>query len=102
MSAADLLLYYQQALDLTRLMRASVDSEDWDRFMQLEQQRRVLFETAKGLQIEAGPEVQTLIRIILDEDQSMMTGVQAWMDELRPVLSQMANVRRLGQTYQQK
>ena len=86
MQAGKALELYQTLADLTRDMRDAANTEDWDRFLSLNQEREPVFARLRGADPIADmtsdelTRKDTLISGILSDDRDNRVRVEAWMN----------------------
>ena len=105
MSDAGVLQCYERALEVTRAMLEAARASDWDRLVQLEQERARLVERLRLEDPDPGNDLASRDRkrelivemLRLDEQIQMLT--QDWMHELRDVLGSIGDEQRLNRTY---
>lgn len=95
---------YESAWALTQQMLDSAKQSDWERLVELEQQRSKIIEYLETL--DAGvaegrwrERKRELIQAILSADEEIRTLTRDWMRELREVLNSVSAEQKLNKSY---
>ena len=104
MNAQEALVQYQKAHDSARAMLVAAQAGDWEGLVNLEISRRNLLEPLATLQVDyrsAGLQEQkdACIRDILNMDEQIRSLTEAWMAEMRDMLSSVQVQRKVNQAY---
>ncbi len=103
MDARSALAQYRQAREATLGMLAAAKEGDWEGLVNLEIARREVLDplTAQAIDFGAGQrqEKDACIREILEMDAQIRTLTEAWMGEMRQMLSTVQSQRKIEQAY---
>ena len=97
---------YESIWTVTQSMLEAATNSEWDRLIQLEQQREVLVAQvqAAGIENSEGAALQArlmqLIQQTLEADGKIRTLTEAWMAELKDILGSVAIEQKLQNAYQ--
>lgn len=105
MNAADIVATYESAWMLTRRMRDAAKGGQWDELISLERERyaliKYLMAEDDGVLSDMARNARKaeLIRNILDYDAMTRSLSEAWMVELRQMLSSIGTEKKLSNAY---
>lgn len=104
MDARSALIQYRQARDMTREMLAAAQAADWEGLVNMEIARRASLDqlTAATIDFEQPAlrqEKDACIREILDMDAQIRALTDAWMGEMRQMLTTVQSQRKIEQAY---
>lgn len=105
MDATDVPEMYKKMLHVSHEMLKAADGEEWEKLIELEQERSSIVETlqvAPNLVPDNQSERETLIGLIKEIqvcDDKIKPRVLSWMSELRAMFASAGNEVKLGRQY---
>lgn len=105
MDATDVPEMYKKMLHVSHEMLKAADGEEWEKLIELEQERSSIVETlqvAPNLVPDNQSERETLIGLIKEIqvcDDKIKPRVLSWMSELRAIFASAGNEVKLGRQY---